>query len=80
LQLLKRSMADDVEACSAVNQHMVQSHVGDDRSGDERQYATPCHVVRAVGCPKGDGGAPPSLVGQPSGPLELPIGPHGVRT
>jgi hypothetical protein len=56
-------MADDVEAYSTVNQHMVQSHVGDDRSSDEWQYADPCHVVRAVGCPKGDGGAPPSLVG-----------------
>ena len=63
LQLLKRSMADDVEACSAVNQDMVQSHVGDDRSGDEWQYAGPCHVVEAVGCPEEDGGAPPSLLG-----------------
>jgi hypothetical protein len=63
LQLLKCSMADDVEACTAVNQHMVQSHVGDDGSGDERQYAGPRHVVRAVGRPEGDGGAPPSLVG-----------------
>jgi hypothetical protein len=24
--------------------------------------AGPCHVVGAVGCPKGDGGAPPSLM------------------
>jgi hypothetical protein len=36
LQLLECSMADDVEACPTVNQHMVQSHVGDDRSSDER--------------------------------------------
>jgi hypothetical protein len=62
LHLLERSMADDVEACPAVNQHMVQSHVGDDRGGDEWQYAGPCHVVEAVRCPKGDGGAPPLLI------------------
>jgi hypothetical protein len=62
LQLLERSMADDVEECTAVNQHMVQPHVGDDRGGDEWQYASPCHVVRAVGCPEGDGGAPLSLM------------------
>jgi hypothetical protein len=63
LQPLERSMADDVEACPAVNQHMVQSHVSDDRGGDERQYAGPCHVIGAVGRPEGDDGAPPSLVG-----------------
>jgi hypothetical protein len=34
LQLLERHMADDVEACPTVNQHMVQPHVGDDRGGD----------------------------------------------
>jgi hypothetical protein len=62
LQLLERSMADDVEACPVVNQHMVQSHVGDDRDSDEWQYAGPCHVVGAVGCPEGDGGASPSLM------------------
>jgi hypothetical protein len=63
LQLLERSMADDVEACPTVNQHMVQSHVGDDRGDDEWQYAGPCHVLGAVGCPEGDGGAPPALMG-----------------
>jgi hypothetical protein len=63
LQLPERSMADDVEACPAVNQHMVQSHVGDDRGDDEWQYAGPCHVIGAVGRPKGDDGASPSLVG-----------------
>jgi hypothetical protein len=62
LQLLERSMVDDVEACPTVNQHMVQPHVGDDRGDDEWQYAGPCHVVGAVGCPEGDGGAPPSLM------------------
>jgi hypothetical protein len=62
LQLLECSIADDVEACPSVNQNMVQSHVGDDRGGDEWQYAGPCHVVGAVECPKGDGGAPPSLM------------------
>jgi hypothetical protein len=36
LQLLKCSMADDIEASPTVNQHMVQPHVGDDRGGDER--------------------------------------------
>jgi hypothetical protein len=56
-------MADDVEACPAVNQHMVQSHVGDGRGGDEWQYAGPCHVIGAVGRPKGDDGASPLLVG-----------------
>jgi hypothetical protein len=35
LQLLERSVADDVEPCSAINQHMIQLHVGDDRGGDE---------------------------------------------
>jgi hypothetical protein len=62
LQLLERNMADDVEACPVVNQHMVQPHVGDDRGGDEWQYAGPCHVVGAVRCPEGDGGASPSLM------------------
>jgi hypothetical protein len=33
--MLERSMADDVEACPTVNQHMVQPHVGDDKGGDE---------------------------------------------
>jgi hypothetical protein len=41
---------------------MVQPHVGDDRGGDEWQYAGPCHVVEAVGCPEGDGDASPSLM------------------
>ena len=36
LQLLECRMADDVEASPTVNQNMVQPHVGDDRSGDER--------------------------------------------
>jgi hypothetical protein len=62
LQLLERSMANDVEACPAINQHMVQPHVGDDRGGDEWQYTGPCHVVGAVKCPEGDGGASPSLM------------------
>ena len=35
LQLFQCSMVDDVEACSAVNQHMMQPHIGDDRGGDE---------------------------------------------
>jgi hypothetical protein len=29
-------MTDDVEAGPSVHQNMVQPHVGDDRSGDER--------------------------------------------
>jgi hypothetical protein len=45
-------MADDVEARSAVNQHMVQSHVGDDKSGDERQYVGPAMLSGQSGAPK----------------------------
>jgi hypothetical protein len=55
-------MTDDVEAGPSIDQNMVQPHVGDDRGGDERQYTSPCHVVRAVGCPKGDGDAPLPLM------------------
>jgi hypothetical protein len=29
-------MTDDVEVGPSVNQNMVQPHVGDDKSGDER--------------------------------------------
>jgi hypothetical protein len=36
LQLLECSMTDDVEADPSVNLNMVQPHVGDDRSGDDR--------------------------------------------
>ena len=52
LQLLERSVADDVEPSPTIDQHMMQLHVGDDRGGDEWQYAGPCHVVGAVGCPE----------------------------
>jgi hypothetical protein len=62
LQLPGCCMADDIEAGPSVDQHVVQPHVGDNRGGDERQYVGPRHVVGAVGCPKGDGGAPPPLV------------------
>jgi hypothetical protein len=40
----------------------MQLDVGDDRGGDERQYAGPCHVLGAVKCPEGDSCAPPPLV------------------
>jgi hypothetical protein len=40
----------------------MQLDVGNDRGGDERQYAGPCHVLGAVGCLEGDSGAPPPLV------------------
>jgi hypothetical protein len=53
---------DDVEPSPAVDQNVVQLDVGNDRGDDERQYAGPCHVVGAVGCPEGDSGAPPPLV------------------
>jgi hypothetical protein len=62
LQLLECCMVDDIEVSPSVNQHVVQPHVGDNRGGDEWQYAGPRHVVGAVGCPEGDGGAPPPLV------------------
>jgi hypothetical protein len=35
LQLLERSMANDVEPSPTINQDMMQLHVGDDRGGDE---------------------------------------------
>jgi hypothetical protein len=35
LQLLERSVADDVESSLTINKHMMQLHVGDDRGGDE---------------------------------------------
>jgi hypothetical protein len=35
LQLLERSVTDDVEPSPTVNQDMMQPHVGDDRGGDE---------------------------------------------
>jgi hypothetical protein len=35
LQLLERSMTDDVEPSSTINQDMMQLHVGDDRGDDE---------------------------------------------
>jgi hypothetical protein len=62
LQLPERSVADDVEPSPTVDQNMMQLDVGNDRGGDERQYAGPCHVLGAVGCPEGDSGAPPPLV------------------
>jgi hypothetical protein len=62
LQLPERSVADDVEPSPTVDQNMMQLDVGNDRGGDERQYAGPCHVLGAVGCPEGDSGASPSLV------------------
>jgi hypothetical protein len=40
----------------------MQLDVGNDRGGDERQYAGPCHVLDAVGCPEGDSGGTPPLV------------------
>jgi hypothetical protein len=55
-------VADDVEPRAAVDQNVVQLDVGNDRGGDERQYAGPCHVLGAVECPEGDGCAPPPLV------------------
>jgi hypothetical protein len=35
LQLLERSVADDVEPCPTINQRMMQLHVGDDKGGDK---------------------------------------------
>jgi hypothetical protein len=35
LQLLERSVADDVEPYFTINQHMMQLHVGDDRGDDK---------------------------------------------
>jgi hypothetical protein len=35
LQLLERSVADDVEPRPTINQHMMQLHIGDDNGGDE---------------------------------------------
>jgi hypothetical protein len=35
LQLLERSMADDIEPSPTINQDMMQLQVGDDRGGDE---------------------------------------------
>jgi hypothetical protein len=35
LQLLERSVTDDVEPSPTINQDMMQLHVGDDRGGDE---------------------------------------------
>jgi hypothetical protein len=35
LQLLERSVTDDVEAGLTINQDMMQLHVGDDKDGDE---------------------------------------------
>jgi hypothetical protein len=55
-------VADDVEPSPAVDQNMMQLDVCNDRGGDERQYASPCHVLGAVGCPEGDSGASPPLV------------------
>jgi hypothetical protein len=40
---------------------MMQLDVGDDRGGDEPQYASPCHVLGAAGCPEGDSGTPPLM-------------------
>jgi hypothetical protein len=37
LQLLERSVADDVEPSSTIDQNMMQLDVGNDRGGDERQ-------------------------------------------
>jgi hypothetical protein len=62
LQLPERSVADDVEPSPTIDQNMMQLDVGNDRGGDERQYAGPCHVPEAVGYPEGDSGAPPPLV------------------
>jgi hypothetical protein len=35
LELLERSMADDIEPSPTINKDMMQLHVGDDRGGDE---------------------------------------------
>jgi hypothetical protein len=55
-------VADDVEPSPTVDQNMMQLDVGNERGGDEWQYAGPCHVLGAVGCPEGYSGAPPPLV------------------
>jgi hypothetical protein len=62
LQLPERSVAGDVEPSPIVDHDVMQLDVGNDRGGDERQYAGPCHVLGAVGCLEGDSGAPPPLV------------------
>jgi hypothetical protein len=62
LQLSECCMADDIEAGPSVDQHVMWPHVGDNRGSHERQHAGPRHIVGTVGCPKGDGGAPPLLV------------------
>jgi hypothetical protein len=38
LQLLERSVADDIEPNPTINQHMMQLHVGNDRGGDDWLY------------------------------------------
>jgi hypothetical protein len=62
--VFKRCIADDAEACASVNQHMVETDIGDGGCRDERQYSSTRHVLRAVRWPKGDGGVLPPLVGR----------------
>jgi hypothetical protein len=52
LQLPERSVADDIEPSPTVDQDVMQLDVGGDRGSDERQYASPCHVLGAVGRPE----------------------------
>jgi hypothetical protein len=62
--VLERCIADDAEACTSVDQHMVEADIGDGGCRDERQHTGARHVLRAVRWPKGDGDALPPLVGR----------------
>jgi hypothetical protein len=62
--VFKRCIADDAEACTSVNQHVVEANVGDGGCRDERQHTSARHVLRAIRWPEGDGGALTPLVGR----------------
>jgi hypothetical protein len=45
-------MADDVEVCPTVDQHMAQPHVGDDRAVMSGSIPTPAILLRQSDAPK----------------------------
>jgi hypothetical protein len=52
LQLLERSVTDDVEASPAVDQDMMRPHVGDDRAVMSRSMPAPAMFSGQSDAPK----------------------------
>jgi hypothetical protein len=62
--VLERCIADDTEARTSIDQHVVEADVGDGGRLDEWQHTSARHVLWAVKWPEGDGGVLPPPVGR----------------